>query len=136
MGLEWNVYIERDDEIQTYNVFDHFRFMNDLFEIDMKCKDNFKTFAKEVKKNLAYYFWSKYEWEIVLTSFPPYVDNNEIDRLNKERDECIEKYGRVIKTPVGLKDAWKTDVYEQVLMNWNHFINYLWENRKWIKKCK
>lgn len=45
-----------------------------------------------------YYFWSKCEWEIILSDFPP----------SKKFQEK------------------KVDVYEQVMLNWDIFINYVW----------
>ena len=135
MGLEWNVFVSdfNTDKIEVYNVFDHHSFMEDLIKIKKKCKDDFNVFANEVKCSLAYYYWSKCEWEVVITSFPPYINEKEFLRLNTERNEHIEKYGRFIRTDVDLETNKKIDVYEQVMMNWDNFITYLWNNRKLIK---
>ena len=81
-------------------------------------------------------YWSRCEYETVITSWPPHVDGKEIDRLNKERTEHIEKWGNFYCTDVRLSVGEKIDVYSQVKLNWQHFINYLWNNRKLIKKLK
>ena len=135
MGLEWNVFVSDSnaDKIEVHNVFNHYSFMKDLIKINKKCKDDFNVFADEVKRSLMYYYWSKCEWEVVITSFPPYINEKEFLRLNTERNERIEKYGKFIKTDVDLETGKKIDVYNQVMMNWNNFITYLWNNRKLIK---
>lgn len=134
MELVWNVFIERNDKIIIHNIFDHVRFMNDLVQI--KKYTDFEKFEKEVDLSLMYFYWSKCEWEVVVTSFPPYISNEELESLSKERSEAIENYGRFIRTYVNLETAEKVDVYKQVRMNWKPFINYLWNNRKLITKCK
>ena len=136
MGLEWNVFVDcfNENKIEPHNVFNHFRFMEDLIEIKKKYKDDFGKFAEEVKRSLMYYYWSKCEWEIVLTSFPPYINEKELDRINAERTERIEKCGRFVRESVHLETGLKIDVYQQVMMNWNQFINYLWNNKKLIRK--
>ena len=132
--LEWNVYIERNNKIEVHNIFEHVRFMNDL--VYMKKYTTFTQFEKEVELSLMYFYWGKSEWEIVITTFPPYIDNEELENLNKERDECIKNFGRFIKTYVNLETSEKVDVYRQIRMNWKPFIHYLWNNRKLIKRCK
>ena len=135
MELVWNVFVENinDRKIEVHNVFNHHSFMKDLIKINKKHKDDFYNFAKEVKHTLMYHYWSKSEWEVVVTSFPPYINEKEFLRLNLERDERIQKYGRFIRESVNLETGKKVDVYDQVMMNWDHFINYLWENRKELK---
>ena len=135
MDLEWNVFVSNfnTDKIEVHNVFDHYRFMKDLVKIKKKCNDDFNRFSEEVKRSLMYCYWSKCEWEIIITSFPPYINEKEFLRLNEERNERIEKYGRFIRTDVDLITGKKIDVYDQVMMNWNNFINYLWNNRRLIK---
>lgn len=133
-NLVWNVFVEKvnTNKIEVHNVFEHARFMNDLVKIKRKYKD-FGAFSKEVNATLAYYYRSKCEWETVITSFPPYIDNEELENLNKERSEAIKNYGRFIRTYINLETAEKVDVYRQVKMNWERFIEYLWNNRKLIK---
>lgn len=58
-----------------------------------------EVFAKEVEISLRCYFWSRCEHELVLT---PWVVNG------KEK---------------------KIDIYDQVKLNFDAFINYIWERR-------
>lgn len=141
MELTWIVFIEdiNTRKIEHYNVFDHGRFMKDLVDIKKRIgKDEgfFPQFAAEVKSSLMYYFWSKCEWEVVITSWPPYVNGKEIDRLADEKTNCLIDYGRFVRTYVNLEAAEKIDVFDQVMMNWDQFIDYLWRNRHLIKLPK
>lgn len=139
MELVWNVFVEDINarKIEVYNIFDHYRFMEDLVDIKKRIgKDEgfFPQFAAEVKTSLMYYFWSKCEWEVVITSWPPYVDGKEVDRLYDEKTNMLIDYGRFVRTDVRLETREKIDVFDQVMMNWDQFIDYLWRNRHLIKK--
>ncbi len=139
MELIYNVYIEdfNNKDIIKYNIFDHYYFYNDLVKHKKKYGKEFNEFSNAVKKSLSYYFWSKSEYEIVLTSWPPYVESEEIDRLVKEREEHNKKYSSIfIRDTVKLTVGEKVDIYGQIMMNWDIFIKYIWENLKHIKVKK
>ena len=102
-GLKWFVFVEdiNKKQIKVYNIFEHKDFMEDC---DDAWKDyindehrDFSKFKKDIESNLMYYFWRKCEWEIVLSDFPP------SDSFQKK----------------------KIDVYQQVKINWDKFIDYL-----------
>ena len=106
---EWYVIIENVNakKIEKYNIFNHASFLNDC---DKAWKDNhkdhengFAKFEESVRRSMMYYFWSKCEWEVIVSGFPP-----------------SRKF----------HDA-KIDVYEQVYINWDKFINYLWRYYKY-----
>ena len=107
--LKWNVIIGdfNHKDIETYNIFDHDYFKEYCDKAWKNYKNDFNSFSKEVKRNLMYYFWSKCEWEVIVSHWPP-----------SERFE--DK---------------KIDVYEQVMMNWNVFIVYLW-NYYYLKSTR
>lgn len=122
MTLEWNVYVKdmNRKEIKPYNVFNHGRFMHEIEELIEQYGNSKEEFAKEVDLSLRYYFWSKCEWEIVVTSWPPRITEEELDRLNQDR---ATKYPSLSPR---LETEEKIDVYQQITLNWNHFIDYLW----------
>lgn len=99
--MVWNVYVGNFNGrcIETYNIFRHCRFFDDVKRIYKKYKNDFDKFSEEIKRSLMYYFWSKCEWEITLGSWPP-------------RDNFQDE---------------KIDVYDQVMMNWDVFIKYVWD---------
>ena len=161
--LEWNVYKEdvNSKEIEIYNVFNHGGFiegLNKMFKDIKKEQSNYlkvnnlqglltsreaKKYSKHMeefedgclRKVCAYYFWSKSEYEIVLTSWPPYMDVEVIDKLKQEVDEHDSKLSwKQQRINVPLEVSMKIDIYEQLLLNWNAFKNYVFEHEKEIKK--
>lgn len=99
--MEWNViyYDCNRKKIATYNVFSHGRFAEDVKTI-MNKRLSRKDFDEELKRDLMYYFWSRCEWEIVIS---PWVGDENA--------------------------AVKRDVYWQVMNNWSRFSDYVWMQR-------
>ena len=108
--MEWNVYYHNINvqEMHTCNIFDHLDFCKYVKKAAKEHK-NKNEFAEQLRKELFYYFGSKAEWEIIIT---PWLGGN------KE------------------KESVKIDVYDQVMLNWDIFVNYVWENRKELLKEK
>ena len=102
MKPTWNVFIV-DGEVKQFNIFDHSHFFKECCKAFAECKHDKDVFAKMIESELKYWYWSKCEWELVISGF---VRNN------------IER---------------KMDVYEQVILNWDRFIDYLWD---WYKCTK
>lgn len=97
--MEWNVYYYNinKNKIETYNIFNHGGFNKDVLG-DLDKYRNREDFAKALQSNLRYYFWSKCEWEVLIYPWP-----------------------------VGPNDeATKIDVFDQVMLNWDAFVEYCW----------
>lgn len=93
---------------EVVNVFNLSRSFNtSLYKLKRKKIADKKEFEEELRRILSYSFWGRCEYEHLIVSWPP------------------------IKNESG----YKTDVYEQVRLNWDHFVDYVWENQKLIKKC-
>ena len=137
--LEWFVF-ERDfneKEIRPLNVFEgSHKFLVGLLQAKKKYKNDYLKFAQAVRDSLQYAYWSKCEWETIITSWPPYVDGEEIDRLSKEKDECIKERSVFYRTDVNLLIGYKIDVFTQVMLNWDRFIDYVWNNKHLITERK
>ena len=108
--LVYNVYQEdiNNRSIVVRNIFDNSSFLNMIWEAKKAFGEDFSAFSEKVKNALMYFYWSKCEYEIILSGWPP-------------KDDFKKK---------------KIDVYEQVMLNWDLFIKYLWENKNLIKKVK
>lgn len=108
--LEWNVYTSDFNQrrIVVHNIFNHYRFWEDCIKNKKKNKNNKEEFVKQLRTDLQYFYWSKSEWEIILQQWPP------SDNFNDE----------------------KIDVFDQVYLNWDKFVDYVWNNLKEIKKEK
>ena len=123
LNLTWNVY--RYDinkhEIYSSNVFDHGRFRDEVLAL-LKTDISHDDFSEEVRHIAMYYYWSKAEHEVVITSFPPYISKKEADRIASEDFN--------IRTHVNLERGSKVDIYSQLRLNWDKFIDYVWEAYK------
>lgn len=103
MKPTWNVFVAKfsNDRPERFNIFEHSSFREGCNKAFVECKHDKVAFAEEVKHELMYFYWSKYEWETIIKKF---------GTDGKER---------------------KIDVYEQVMLNWDRFVDYLWD---WYKK--
>lgn len=149
--LCWNVYIGdfNSGEIKEWNVFNHWAFYDDCVKAKKKFKKDKEAFAKEIRSSLMYYFWSKCEWEIILDHWPSG------EHYNMRKIFTLEEMHNDLKYPedklLGAPDrrfqvrvfpehnrykVKKIDVYDQVMNNWERFIDYLWENRDKLKEKK
>lgn len=135
--LLWNIFVEDNGAIVPVNIFEYSRrFLEDgLLVAKKKYKNNFENFAAYIRESLQYCYWSKSEYETIITTWPPYITKEELDRLNKEKAEYEEKY-RLIRGSVNLEIGYKIDIYTQVMMNWDRFIEYVWNNKHLITKKK
>ncbi len=126
--LEWNVFLHdfNSNKIIIFNIFNNGRFLNCLYKL--KNETDFKNFSEEVRSLIMYCFWSKCEYETIITSFPSYISKKELNRINNED----VKY----RICVNLECEIKVDAYDQIMLNWDKFINYLWNNKNLIKKNK
>ena len=85
---------------------------------DVKFRD--EVLAEQLKSELMYYFWSKSECEIILTSWPPYLTSAQVEEIRNSKE--VPKYCK----SVNLETAEKIDIYDQIINNWEPFILYIW----------
>lgn len=100
--LEWNVFIYDiyNQQIEAFNVFYYERYRQEIIKILNHQRDfSLEEFKEKVKSSTMYYYWCKYEWEILIA---PLIGDF-------------------------YKESIKIDVYKQLEMNWDHYIKYLWE---------
>lgn len=148
--LCWNVYVSsfNDSEITTMNIFNHGSFYNDCVKAKKKFNEDRDAFAEQVRRSLMYYFWSKCEWEVILQHWPSgeyynmrkvFTTEEMYHDLKYPEDKLLGSDRRfevrVFPEHNRFRDK-KIDVYEQVMNNWNVFIDWLWEHRKELKERK
>ena len=103
--MVWNVYV---DDFNGKKIKVHNIFGNAGLIED--CQDNYKKNKDNREEFLErlrkdiMYYWSKCEWEVVIESWPS---------------------GRGEE---------KIDVYDQVMLNWGVFCDYVWEHKDEFKK--
>ena len=116
--LSWNVFFGdfNHADIETYDIFRHASFLEDCRKLVKKFDQTMKKdgvfsredFAKELRRELMYYFWSKCEWGIVITHWPP-------SERFRER---------------------KVDAFEQIQLNYDVFVDYVWSHREELIRCR
>jgi hypothetical protein len=101
--MQWYVwrYNVNSQIIDKYNVFEHRSFCNDIREL-LELDLNIDDFAEELKNAVQYYFWAKCEHEIVITGWP--TSHSDVDL--------------------------KVDIYDQIRLNWDIFVKYVWSYRE------
>lgn len=99
--MRYLVWIEKNNKIKGYNVFEHYSFYKDVmvaFKRYLKNKD-MALFKEKVSTLVFYYFKSKAEWEVLIKSI-----------FTSEEPEL------------------KIDAYDQIAMNWDLFLIALISN--------
>lgn len=124
--MTWNVYDHdiNGKEIRTYNVFKCSSFNKDVEEL-LKEKVTYAEFDEMLNRIAQYHFWSRAECEVVITSWVPHIDNEELDRLNEEREKR-----RTRCYHINLDVGKKIDYYDQLHLNWERFVQYVWSFKK------
>ena len=120
--LKWMVLCEENNKVVWQNLFE----LSNSFNQDLK-KIYKMTLTKERFEELIKValltFWSRVEYEVLVTNFPCYVELKDVVDAYNEITSGKSRYRTQINIPSN-----KIDVYEQVVMNWDIFINYLWNN--------
>ena len=128
MNLEWFVYMTRlnQNSFGPYNIFNHSGFFEDMSKHLKSCKTK-EAFAIKIRSELMYYFWSKGEHEITICSSPTYIEKSAVDNLIDEREKYMRDNGRYpFVSYVKMLGAEKIDVADQVRLNWDAFVNYVY----------
>ena len=126
--MQWNVmrYNINTNKIETYNIFKHSSLTKEVEEL-LQEKFSKEQFSEKLRRIVQYYFWSKSEHEIVITSWPPYIDQQGFNVLKFEHENYYEAYGHYPKRiQVDLNVNKKIDIYDQVMLNWDIFCDYVW----------
>lgn len=76
-------------------MFNHDSFKNEVNKI-LKEKLSKEVFSEKLRREAMHYFWSKCEYEIILSPWTGRADNI------------------------------KMDIYDQIMMNWDKFVDYVW----------
>lgn len=136
MNIEWNVLNKNQKSgIKVFNVFNSFKFSSLVAGLCNEKEISYKDFSERLKNITRYCFWSKYEYEIVVSSFPSTINIDKYNRLKKSYQDHIETYKNEPKyLYVSPDESEKIDVYYQLTLNWNCFAQYVWNNKDLIKK--
>lgn len=106
--MEWRVYFHdfNGQKIVPWNIFKNWRFKESVEKLVNNKKLDREEFREKLRIELMYNFWSKTEYEVI------------------------------IKPWVGDGDEIKVDIYDQVMLNFDKFVNYVWSFKKGAKNGK
>ena len=130
--LVWNAYKYScsTGEFRIFNIFDHNSFycnIRKLLKLDISKED----FAERLRREVQYYYWSKTEWECIITGSQPRIDRKELQRIISECYlQCLNADPPSKRSFVNLLHSDKIDVYDQLCLNWDAFVDYVWSYAK------
>lgn len=126
-NLQYFVYVENfnKNKIEKYNVLSD-AIVEEILDnaVENPTKENF---AKATEQVFKYYFWARSEWEVIVTDWPPHVGISEVNRLVNEVDKYTAVMGKepyLLMTKLNVAE--KIDVYDQLKLNWNILIDYMY----------
>lgn len=121
-------------KIEQYNVLKYRE--NDIKKIRKKCETK-EEFAEKLRREMMYYYWSKCEWEMILTKtednriiLTPWCgcknpEEVKIDVTDNTDFDWIGFADKHIKEQVYQNIA-KIDVFDQLQYRWDEFVDYVW----------
>ena len=99
---------------------------NTKSKLDQAFKD--KVLSPTLRSELMYHFWSRCEYELILSSWPSFITKEELSRLNNEYESDISKGYNPFRCNVNIDKSLKVDIFNQIEINWDPFISYIWVN--------
>ena len=146
MSLEWNVfrYDINKDKIVAFNIFNHWKFDEDVQKSLKKFKDK-GEFAEQLRRDLQYYFWSRAEYELIIEVvndnriiLKPWCGCREPEQtkidVTDDKSLCWRNFAEEHTKRQIYKNKAKIDIYDQVMFNWDNFLELVWNSRKRYKK--
>lgn len=117
--MTWNVFYDGpNNEIETWNIFQHISFCDEV-ETALAEEVDKEKFERRLHSSVIYYFWSKSEYEVIVAPWPCYISRVE-SQLIKNNE--LPRYRQVIN----VEGSEKISVYDQLVLNWDVFVNYCW----------
>ena len=124
---------------ESYNVLDY---REDFVKKLKKKVTSKEEFTQKMKSELIYSFWSKCEWEVILTNkdgriiMSPWVGPEDItlDVTDREDFNWVDFFNKQAEHYIN-KTEIKIDIWDQIFYKWDSFIDYCWNfHHKWQRK--
>ena len=129
--LSWKVIMEdfNSRKIIYYDLFKSGYWEKVAKELKEEKHSVFQAWSDAFRQKLMSQYWSRSEYEVVVTSWPPYIKVDDVQKLQDEiadrEKTCGSKPLRVNITPTVAR---KIDIFEQLDANWGVFSKYVWRN--------
>jgi len=136
--LVWNVidYDFNSQKIEIANLFEcNYTFLKEgLLYAKKHYANDFIKFAEHVREWLQHEYWSRSEYEIIVSGWPGVgISEKDLEEMNAE----MKNKKHFINHIYFFDDtAEKIDIYTQIMLNWDRFIEYVWNNKRLITKKK
>lgn len=128
--LSWKVIWDdiNKHEIGTYDLFKSGYWERVARELKQTFP-NRKEWENRFRTKLMSQYWCRSEYEVIVASWPPSIEIAELERLNSEVRRYEENYEhKPYRVTPHIEKAEKIDIYSQLEMNWDIFIDYVWRN--------
>lgn len=128
--LTWKVIME---ELDSRKIIFYDLFASGHWEqVARKIKEDSVTreeWEKRFRLRLQSQYWARCEYEVVVTSWPPYIKVGDIQKLQDEVADREKAWGsKPLKVNITPTVQRKIDIFEQLDMNWSVFADYVWNN--------
>lgn len=138
--LTWSVYNYNinANRIELFNIFCHSSFRKDVTN-DLKEYANKSKFAENVRRKLQYYFHCHTEFELTIeltddnkVFLIPWCVNPTETRIEVTNESIFDWLGFAKEhiSKQGYEDVAKIDIYDQVMFQFDKFIDYVWNCNK------
>lgn len=106
---EWNVYYYdfNSRTIKVRNILKSQNVIKAIIDATKKHSEK-EDFGEEIRKTLMYHFWARAEYEVLIRGWCSAKDEQEM----------------------------KIDIYEQIKINWDAFLDYVWNSRKIFEQIR
>lgn len=126
--MTWKVYRHDFNKgiIYEYDLFKDKRVIEDIQRLFEEGNTK-EEFSEKLRDQLKYYYWGKSEHEIIITSWVPHISKKEFNRVVADYNEYRNKWGKdPICFSINPEVAEKVSVYDQLRLNWDVFVDYVW----------
>jgi len=139
--LVWNVfhYDFNNKKVTPINLFEfNWVFLVDgLLYAKKHYANDFIKFANHIRTELQCEYWSRSEYEVIVSGWiGTGFKEEDINEFKKEIEEQKQEGCPFPRVFAYDDTSYKLDVYTQVMLNWDRFIDYVWNNKRLITKKK
>ena len=130
-NMTWNVFYGdiNSREIEIHNVFLHSSFLKSVNKL-LDAKLSKEEFAEKLRREVCYYYWCKVEWEITVAHYPSHIRKEEMERLIDEREKYYRQNNKYPYSDyIDLVGSKRVDVHDQIMLNWDAFVDYVWSQQ-------
>lgn len=141
-NLTWTVKYHNcnSDKICDYDIL---KYETDFIrKLKKKANGDKEYFAKELRSHMQYHYWSKCEWEIIISKnndvviLSPWISRNPEAVSISVDNSTFDWTGFADEHIYPGKYEAKIDVFDQIVYRWDEFVDYCWNTRLKYERVK